>query len=318
MKHNKGLLFIVIILICCSFIFGGVEINYKTYKEDSTGYWSKKINSVVFSIEGFEFLELGCDEWSPYPCEVFNATSFQVIFEGYDGMIEENKTLKLIDFNNLEKIFKLLRLENCDDDIVGFVHANAGATGHGSQNFYLINLNTAQWLVISNVDMQAPQWFYEDEKFGYIEEELIYMGWGPNFPLGGRYTKVINSINFFDPLFFDFYKVKNYNNDIYRDELSKIELSDSVLDIFRDRNLHELQYFFRHDDFEGDKYDIEPFIKYVYYHQKLNEHQKLEQEIYSLLDQSFLDCCIYNWNDDNIYRETLINGKNGYKTGIQD
>ena len=118
--------------------------------------------------------------------------------------------------------------------------------------------------------------------------------------------------------FFDFYKVKNYNNDIYRDELSKIELSDSVLDIFRDRNLHELQYFFRHDDFEGDKHDIEPFIKYIYYHQKLNEHQKLEQEIYSLLDQSFLDCCIYNWNDDNIYRETLINGKNGYKTGIQD
>ena len=59
-------------------------------------------------------------------------------------------------------------------------------------------------------------------------------------------------------------------------------------------------------------------IKYIYYHQKLNEHQKLEQEIYSLLDQSFLDCCIYNWNDDNIYRETLINGKNGYKTGIEN
>ena len=316
MKQNKDLLFIVILLISCSFIFGRVEIKYK--KDISEKPFISEVNSITFSIEGFEFLELGCDKWSSYPCGVFNATSLQVIFEGYDGMIEENKSLKAINFNSSDKEVKFLKLPGCNDDIVGFVHATAGATGHGSQVFYLINLNTAQLISIPSVDMQTPQWFYEDEKFGYIQEELIYMGWGRNFPLGGRYTKVINSINFFDPFFFDFYQVKNYNHDIYRDELSKIELSDSTLDIFRDRDLHELQYFLNHDDFEGDKHDVELFIKYIYYHQKLNEHQKLEQEIYSLLDQSFLDCCIYNWNDDNIYRETLINGKNGYKTGIQD
>ena len=306
--------FILIVLIFSSLIFSEVEIKYK--KDTSEKSFMSEVNSITFSIEGFEFLELGCDKWSPYPCGVFNVTSFQVIFEGYDGMIEENETLKLIDFNNLEKNFKLLRLENCNDDIVGFVQAGAGATGHGSQHFYLINLNTGQWVVISNVDMQVPKWFYKDETFGYLEEELIYIGWGPNFPMGGKYTKVINSINFFDPLFFDFYEIQTHNNRIYRDELSNVELADSTLDMFRDRNLHELQYFFNHDDYSGD--DIEVFTKYIYYSQKLNEIEKLEKEIYALLDSTFLECCIYNWNDGNIYKETLINGNNGYKTGIQD
>ena len=99
MKQNKGLLFIVILLISCSFIFGRVEIKYK--KDTSEKSFLSEVNSITFSIEGFEFLELGCDKWSSYPCGVFNATSFQVVFEGYDGMIEENKTLKLIDFNKL-------------------------------------------------------------------------------------------------------------------------------------------------------------------------------------------------------------------------
>jgi len=275
---NKNILFIFIFY---SFIFSEVTIKYK-----ENICFNGTNASALFLNEDKIFLELSCEPKSLYPCRIFTVNSYNVQYSGYDGMIAENKSLTEINITNIDTLdLQNIRLPNYTQyNIVGFVLATAGATGHGTQNFYLINLDTAQWTVISNYDMIAPQWFYNKEIFGYIEQKEIYIG-SPNFPVGCRYITVIDAFKIFDYHNFSFYEDKEVNDVVYNNELAALEFNDSILELFTNRNFSEINDYF---DCNYEQSSFEIFMKYIYYSKKLKHNQKLKQEIYPLLDPTLL------------------------------
>ena len=190
---------------------------------------------------------------------------------------------------NLDNVnFPYFKFPNYNGRIIGLVQATAGASGGSTQSFYLINIDTGQWTVITNSDMLTPKWYNENGVFGYIETADVYIG-SHNFPMGNSKTKVIKSIKSFNNKDFVFEEDNNKLNELYKIELSKVELTNSDFDSL-DCCLFE---YFSHDwDDDYAEYkdtQLDKFIKYVYYSKKLNQQSILEKKLYSLLDESLLE-----------------------------
>ena len=261
--------------------FSQVEIIYK-----ASTYYDDPINSISFLYDDKKFLEIECNVFSV--CNIFNVNSYEVVYEGYDGIISENSTLKYIDFENTEDIkHPNISLPNYSGDIIGFVKATAGYTGHGNQTLYLININTGQWTSVYSYDMLEPDWYYKDGIFGYIRLDYEYLGSSPNFPIGNKLTPVVHSIKSFDDKKFDFIDDKKINTDFYKNQISKLNMNLSIIDLFTDKSINEIWDTF--DDNHQYENELETFIKYIYYSRRLGNIDYLMYEIFILLDEDFLD-----------------------------
>ena len=221
--------------------------------------------------------------------KIFIANTFEVVYEGYDGAIAPNNSMSLLDFNNLDNVnFPYFKFPNYNGRIIGIVQASAGASGGGAQSFYLINIDTGQWTVISNIDMLTPKWYNKNGVFGYIEIEDVYIG-PHNFPWGEKKNKLINSIKSFNKRDFVFEEEKNKLNELYKIELSKVELTNSDFDSLDCCLLEYFQHDWDDAYAEDKDTQLDKFIKYVYYSKKLNQQSILEKKLYPLLDESLLE-----------------------------
>lgn len=277
----KKITLLILFLTLINFNFSQVEITYKSF----TSY-DDPINSISFLYDDEKFLEIECDAFSI--CSIFNATSYEVIYEGNDGIINENSTLQYISFKNTEDTkYPNISLPNYNDDVIGFVKATAGYTGHGTQTLYLININTGQWTSIYSYDMIEPQWYYKDKIFGYMSLGYEYLGSSPNFPIGGKHVPVLHSIKLFDDKNFNFIADQKINEDFYKKQISEFDIDLSIIELFADKSIHEISDIF--DDNSQYDNELEVFIKYIYYSRKLGNFDDLMYQIFVLLDEDFLD-----------------------------
>ena len=281
--------YLYIIIISLSFS----QIDYQIVSSDN--------NSIKFFSNEKEILNIECDTKSIFPCHIFNANTYKIGYEGFDGVINSNHTIKKIDFINIDSNkFPIITLPN-NVNIYAFVKATAGATGHGTQRLYLINIDNGKYVTINSTDMIEPEWYKENQMFGYIQKRNIYMGWSANFPIGWTSFEVIDGMFFLDLEKFRFYSNIEKQKLLFKYELSKIQLTDGVLDLFRGRTLSEIDDYFKpkrtyqndyNENIEKEKYDnLNTFIKYLYYSKKLNKNE-IEKKIFPILEPEFLECCL--------------------------
>lgn len=120
--------------------------------------------SVTITKQGKVILDINCDDW--ILCNLFIATTYEVIYSGYDGAIDPNETLIPLG-NTIEKGIPVFKLPSYDNEIIGFVKGIAGASGGGSQTLYLIDIQTGKHITITSGDQYEPEWIEDSGKLGF-------------------------------------------------------------------------------------------------------------------------------------------------------
>ena len=141
-----------------------------------------KQKSVIITKQKMKVIEENCSSM----CQLYFATTYQVKYSGYDGVIKPNETLITLE-QTVKDGIPAFKLPGYKNDIVGVVLGSSGASGGSVQSLYLIDIISGKKIIITTTDQLNPKWFMMFGLVGYLEKTYSYFQMSNNIKLKNIY-----------------------------------------------------------------------------------------------------------------------------------